>query len=142
MRFTYECEQCFEEFESGDREVHECNGDGCREEVCANCCKKCKNPECKRYVCNSCLEGRSARYCGEYCIDCAMWATVYQDESGDADEQWHNFDYVKNNMTKSSGLKYLKDLDVVPNFRITEETKDYYLNPAGMKPQGQQGEKQ
>lgn len=91
-----ECEQCFTEYEGHDGNFKVCNGDACHEEVCKDCYKPCKNPVCKRVVCTSCLEGQSAKYCGEYCITCAMWTT-------DPNTTWINFDFVAKGMTHAEG---------------------------------------
>lgn len=100
MIASYECEQCFRTYDSENKFIH-CAGDTCRESVCKDCAKKCKNPECTKWVCNNCLEGSSKQYCGEYCVKCSMW-------SEDEDGEWHNFDFAKRDMSHSEGLKFLK----------------------------------
>lgn len=114
MRATYECELCFEEYEDEDSFVR-CHGDACREEVCINCAKKCKDPTCKQYICEQCQDDYGS-YMGEYCIDCAMWDDLDDRNPDDADEEddlWNgetrNFDYVARGLTHDAGLAFLKE---------------------------------
>lgn len=120
MIARFGCEQCFTEYDD-DKDFKVCGGDACHEEVCGDCCMKCKNPTCKRYVCDSCLQGRSKQYCGEYCIKCAIWRTEYddtfEDVEGDGimvctdkDEKgdWYNYDYVAAGQTHDEGYKFLE----------------------------------
>jgi len=101
MRATFECEQCFQEYDHLDDFV-QCHGDACHEEICLdNCAKKCPNPECKYYVCADCSR---STYCGNYCIDCAIWDTW--------DDEDKNFDYAARGMTRKQGLEFLKAEDV------------------------------
>lgn len=106
MRATYECEQCFEEYDHEDEFVR-CHGDACHEEVCRKCAEKCKDPTCNNYVCKECKSGSSRQYCGDYCIDCAMWEDE-KDEEGEETGDWVNFDYVAKGLTHDQGLKFLK----------------------------------
>lgn len=100
MRATYECEQCFTEYESEDEFVT-CRGDACHEMVCKNCATKCKDKKCTRYVCDDC-KSRYGKYLGDvYCIDHAIF---FEDE----DEELKNFDYVKRRMSHEKGLEYVK----------------------------------
>ena len=103
MRATYECENCFNEYDHEDEFV-QCHGDACHELVCiTNCAKKCKDTTCKHHVCQQCRDSYSD-YMGEYCIDCAMWDDTEEDGMV-------NFDYVAKGMTHDQGLAYLKGKD-------------------------------
>ena len=102
MYAIFTCEQCFSEY-NNESDFVICRGDACNEEVCKDCAKKCKNPECHSYVCDNCSNhSSSAKYCGEYCIQCAMWST--DPETAD----WVNFDFVAKGMTHTEGLAHLK----------------------------------
>lgn len=102
MIARYECEQCFNEYDD-DGFFVQCHGDVCGQMVCKNCAEKCKNTECKNYVCKSCLESSSSRiYCGNYCINCAVWETK---KNGD----WKNFDYISKKITRKQALKLLSE---------------------------------
>lgn len=93
MAIIYECECCGDQ---GDDELFYCGGDACHNNVCGNCCKKCKDPTCVRRVCTDCLD-KDQKYIGNvYCIKHAMW-----------DGQFKNFDYVKHKLTHKQGLKLL-----------------------------------
>lgn len=102
MYAVFTCEQCFEEYDD-DNEFVPCSGDACNETVCKSCAKKCKDPDCKRWVCESCLEGSSSKYCGTYCIKCAMWHDDLKDP-----EEWVNFDYIDLGMKHDKASAFLK----------------------------------
>lgn len=103
MRAMYECEQCFTEHPTLDGFVV-CKGDACREEVCRDCSSPCKNPKCSHHVCDNCLKySSSAKYCGSYCIECAIW----HDDPDDPDE-WKNFDYVAKGMSHKRALRHVR----------------------------------
>lgn len=107
MIATYMCELCSQQYGQENFFVR-CHGDVCHEEVCKNCAKKCKDPDCDQWVCESCLEKPSNKqYCGPYCIDCAMWEPML-DEDGEETDEEVNFDYVSRSLTHDQGLRFLK----------------------------------